>query len=197
VTDDVDLLARMRGGDEGAFVIMVGRYNDSMLRVARGFVPSRAVAEEVVQDTWIGVLRGLERFEGRSSFKTWLYRILVNRARTTGVHEHRSVPVDDVGPAVDAARFDANGNWATPPDAWPEDIESRVHALGSGALIRGALDDLPDRQRVVVTLRDVEGLSSHEVCEVLDITEGNQRVLLHRWRSQLRQALASEFGMVL
>jgi len=190
----MELLARLRDGNEEAFVTLVGRYHDSMIRVARGFVSSHAVAEEVVQDTWMGVVRGIERFEGRSSLRTWLFRILVNRARSAGVREHRSIPLEEVGPVVEATRFDAHGNWATPPDSWSEDLADRQHAAAMEPVIRKALDALPDRQRQVVTLRDVEGLSSDEVCHVLALSEGNQRVLLHRGRSHLRAALSHQLG---
>jgi RNA polymerase sigma-70 factor (ECF subfamily) len=189
---DAELLRRLRSGDERAFVFLVERYHDSMLRVATSFVPSRAVAEEVVQDTWLAALRGLSRFEGRSSLRTWLFRILVNRARTTGTREHRSIPVADAGPAVDASRFGLDGAWIAPPEQWIEEAESRLAAGKLAELLNAALDDLPDRQREVVTLRDVEGMSSEEACEVLGISEANQRVLLHRGRSKLRQALEAE-----
>jgi RNA polymerase sigma-70 factor, ECF subfamily len=189
---DAELLGRLRSGDERAFVSLVERYHDSMLRVATSFVPSRAVAEEVVQDTWLAALRGLAGFEGRSSLRTWLFRILVNRARTTGVREHRSIPIADAGPAVDASRFGLDGAWIAPPEQWIEEAESRLAAGKLAALLHASLDDLPDRQREVVTLRDVEGMSSEEACEVLGISEANQRVLLHRGRSKLRQILEAE-----
>jgi RNA polymerase sigma-70 factor (ECF subfamily) len=165
-----------------------------MVRVASSFVSSAAVAEEVVQDTWLGVLRGIDGFAGRSSFRTWLLRILVNRARSTGVREHRSVAVGDAGPAVDRSRFDASGAWMSPPQHWVEDSEDRLLAEGLADQIHVALGELPARQREVVVLRDVDGLSGPEVCDVLEISEANQRVLLHRGRSHLRQALESELG---
>jgi len=189
---DVELLARLRDGDEAAFVTLVGRYQGSLLRVARTFVPNDAVAEEVVQDTWMGVVRGIDRFEGRSSFKTWLFRILVNRARTSGVREHRSVPLDPTEPAVSPDRFDGNGAWAEPVAPWEDDADDRLVAASWSPALRAAVDDLPDRQRDVVVLRDVEGLSSADVCQVLGLSEGNQRVLLHRGRSRLRNVLESE-----
>jgi RNA polymerase sigma-70 factor (ECF subfamily) len=191
---DASLLGRLRDGDEQAFTALVERYHSSMLRLAMSFVPSRAVAEEVVQDTWLAVLRGLGRFEERSSLRTWVFTILVNRARTTGVREARSVPVADAGPVVDAARFGPNGAWAVPPEHWAEEAENRLDAIQLSGLLRGGLDGLPGRQREVVLLRDVEGLSSAEVCEVLAISEGNQRELLHRGRSKLRQVLETELG---
>src|SRR5580692_7211872 len=123
---DGELLRRLRAGDERAFVILVERHNGAMLRLALSFVPSRAVAEEVVQDTWLAALRGLAAFEGRSSLKTWLFSILVNRARSAGVREARSVPVADAGPAVDASRFGPSGEWAAPPEQWIEEVENRV-----------------------------------------------------------------------
>jgi RNA polymerase sigma-70 factor, ECF subfamily len=190
--NDAELLERLRAGDEEAFLALVARHQPSMLRLARSFVPSSAVAEEVVQDTWLGVLRGIDKFAGRSSFKTWLLRILVNRARSTGVSESRSVAIGDAGPAVDSARFDAGGAWMSPPQHWQEDSEDRLQAESMAGVISEALDELPGRQREVVLLRDVDGLTSEEVCDVLDISEGNQRVLLHRGRSRLRQALETE-----
>jgi RNA polymerase sigma-70 factor (ECF subfamily) len=191
---DQELLRRLRAGDERAFVILVERHNGAMLRLALSFVPSRAVAEEVVQDTWLAALRGLTAFEGRSSLKTWLFSILVNRARTTGVREARSVPVADAGPVVDASRFGPDGAWAEPPEHWIEEAENRIDAVKLGDLLRVLLDALPARQREVVLLRDVEELSSADVCDVLAISEANQRVLLHRGRAKLRQALESELG---
>ena len=171
---------------------LVERYHEPMLRLAVSFVPSHAIAEEVVQDTWLAALRGLGEFEGRSSVKTWLFRILVNRARTTGVREHRSVPV----PAVDPSRFDASGSWVDPPERWIEAAEDRAEAGKLADRVRVRVDELPGRQREVVVLRDVEGMSSEEVCAVLDISDANQRVLLHRGRSRLRQLLEDEFREV-
>jgi RNA polymerase sigma-70 factor, ECF subfamily len=191
---DAELLGRLRAGDEQAFVMLVRRHHDAMIRLACGYVPSVAVAEEVVQDTWLGVLRGIGGFEGRSSVRTWLFRILVNRARTTAVRERRSVAIGDPEPAVDPARFDDTGHWASPPEHWTEEADSRLDAAKLAGRLRSAIDDLPDRQREVVTLRDIEGLSSEEVCSALEISEGNQRVLLHRGRSRLRQAVETEFG---
>jgi RNA polymerase sigma-70 factor (ECF subfamily) len=191
---DGEALRRLRGGDEQAFVALVERYNGSMLRLAESFVPSRAVAEEVVQDTWLAVLRGLASFQGRSSLRTWMFTILVNRARSTGVREQRSIPIADAGPAVDASRFGPGGAWSAPPESWIEEAEDRIEAGKLADLLRSAVDALPARQREVVLLRDVEDMSSAEVCSVLAISEANQRVLLHRGRSKLRQALESELG---
>ena len=191
---DALLVRRLRDGDEQAFAALVERYHSSMVGLALSFVPSRAVAEEVVQDTWLAVLRGLGRFEERSSLRTWMFTILVNRARTTGVREARSVPVADAGPVVDASRFGPDGGWATPPEHWIEEAEDRIDAVKLSDLLRVVLDTLPERQREVVLLRDVEELTSADVCAVLAISEANQRVLLHRGRARLRQALESELG---
>lgn len=165
-----------------------------MLRLAAGYVPSQAVAEEVVQDTWLAVLRGVSRFEGRSSVRTWLFRILVNRARTAGERERRATAMPDPAAAVDPARFDPSGGWSLPPEHWVDLADNRLIAQQMADGVRSAIMDLPAQQREVVTLRDVEGLTSGEVCDVLDLTEANQRVLLHRGRSRLRQVLESEFG---
>jgi RNA polymerase sigma-70 factor, ECF subfamily len=175
-------------------MMLVQRYRPSMIRLAAGYVPSQAVAEEVVQEAWLGFLNGISRFEGRSSVRTWLFRILINRARTTGIRERRTTAVGNLTATVDASRFDAAGNWAAPPQPWTDLVEDRLVAQAMAKAIRAAIADLPVRQREVVTLRDVEGLSSEEVCGVLEITEANQRVLLHRGRSRLRQMLESDFG---
>ena len=190
---DGELLVRLRSGDERAFVSLVQRYQEQMLRLATSFVPNQAVAEEVVQDTWLALLRGLDGFEERSSLKTWLFSILVNQARTTGTREHRSVPVPDPEPAVDPARFDAGGSWADPPEQWVEAAEGRLEAGKLADRLRALMDELPARQRQVVLLRDVDELTSEEVCSVLAISDGNQRVLLHRGRSRLRQLFEDEF----
>ena len=191
---DAELLGRLRAGDEQTFVALVERYNGSMLRLAASFVPSRAVAEEVVQDTWLAVLRGLPAFQGRASLRTWMFTILVNRARTTGSREQRTIPVADAGPVVDASRFGPEGAWSAPPEHWIEEAEDRIEAEKLGGLLKAAIDGLPGRQREVVLLRDVEGMSSAEVCDVLSISEANQRVLLHRGRGKLRQVLETELG---
>ena len=190
----MELIQRLRAGDEQAFVVLVRRYHDSMIRLASSFVPSRAVAEEVVQDTWMGVVRGIGNFEGRSSLRTWLFRILVNRARTAGTRERRSVAIGDAEPAVDPSRFDEAGAWQSPPEQWVEEADDRLRSGKLAGRVRSVIEELPARQREVVTLRDVEGLSSDEVCHVLEITDGNQRVLLHRGRSRVRQVLETEFG---
>jgi RNA polymerase sigma-70 factor (ECF subfamily) len=192
---DEDLLSRLRDGDETAFATLIDRYHAPMIRLALAYVPSRAVAEEVVQDTWLGVVRGIDRFEGRSSLKTWLFRILVNRARSAGPREKRHAPLGP-GETVDPDRFTADGHWSSPPAPWTDDVDARLDAAGIVGRVRDAIDALPGNQREVVLLRDVEGLPSGEVCSILDISEGNQRVLLHRGRSRVRQMLELELGKV-
>lgn len=150
---DGDLLARLQSGDEGAFVMLVGRYNGSLLRLARTYAPNEAVAEEAVQETWMGMLRGIGGFEGRSSFKTWLFRILINRARTAGVREPRNLPLGDGELAVDPARFDAAGAWAQPLEAWA-DADDRLVAATWSKCLSDALGELPARQREIVVLRE-------------------------------------------
>jgi RNA polymerase sigma-70 factor (ECF subfamily) len=188
---DLELLSRLRNGDEEAFVMLVARYHESMLRLARSIVSSEAVAEEAVQDTWLGVVRGIERFEGRSSFKTWLFRILVNRARSAGAREQRHALVESAH-VVDPTRFDTHGQWADPLEQWAQESDDRLEAAIWAPILKSALDEMPQRQRTVIVLRDVEGLSSDEVCAVLGISGGNQRILLHRGRSRLREILESE-----
>jgi RNA polymerase sigma-70 factor, ECF subfamily len=195
VPDDVELVHRLRQGDEGGLVALVDRYHAPLLRFASTMVPSRAVAEEVVQDTWLGLLRGIGGFEGRSSLKTWLYQILVNRARSASGKEGRTVPFSpEREPAVDPARFGGDGRWSVPPVAWTDDVEDRIQAEGMVERVAALLDRLPSVQRQVVTLRDLEGLPAGEVCRLLDLTDGNQRVLLHRGRSAVRRWLAAELG---
>jgi len=184
----VELLGRLRNGDDEAFVMLVSRYQQPMLRLARSIAPNHAVAEEAVQDTWMGVVRGIERFEGRSSFKTWLFRILVNRARSAGSREHSGPPMEALH-TVDPARFDPQGQWADPLERWTEDSDDRLDAAAWLPVLKAALDDLPPRQRQIVLLRDVEGLSHDEACAVLGISVGNQRILLHRGRARLRAIL--------
>ena len=203
-SDERDLLEALRSGDEAAFMVLVERYGPSMLRVARTFVPTQAIAEEVVQDAWLGVLRGLDRFERRSSLKTWIFRILTNVAKTRGERESRSVPFSSLAaagpdePAVDPSRFDppqgARGVWAAPPASWEDVPEERLVAQETLALVGEAIATLPAQQRTVITLRDVEGWSSDEVRNVLQISETNQRVLLHRARSKIRRALEEHVG---
>jgi RNA polymerase sigma-70 factor (ECF subfamily) len=186
----------MRAGDEAAFETLLSRYDGSLRRVARSFVRTSTAVEEVVQETWLGVVNGLSRFEGRSSLKTWIFTILANRARTRAVRDARTVPFsaleEDDLPAVDPSAFGEDGHWRSAPARLEADPESGL----LGAELRGrlleALDELPDQQRAVVTLRDVVGLSSSEVCDALELTEANQRVLLHRGRARMRAALSDQ-----
>jgi RNA polymerase sigma-70 factor (ECF subfamily) len=194
--DDRDLVAALRAGDEQAFAALIDGWSGSMLRMARLHVPTDSVAEEVVQDTWLAVLTGLDRFRGESSLRTWVYRILLNQAKTKGIRERRTVPFasltdDDEGPTVDPSRFQGAGDphpggWRRFPDEWPEHslLSREVHEV-----VASALDALPARQRAVVALRDLDGHTAEEVSELLMITPGNQRVLLHRGRAVVRAHL--------
>ncbi len=187
---EAELVEQLRAGDEAAFVTLVRHYQPRLLRLAETLVGSRAVAEEVVQETWLGVVRGVDRFEARSSLKTWLFHILVNRARSAGGREQRAgrpEPADDIG-----ARFDATGAWSTPPIPWAERVDDLVVAQRLAERVRDILPQLPDTQRQVLVLRDVEGLASDEVATMLGITGGNQRVLLHRGRARERELLEAE-----
>ncbi|MBI3181528.1 MAG: sigma-70 family RNA polymerase sigma factor [Myxococcales bacterium] len=195
--EDIALVQRLLAGEEAAFASLVDQYHSGLLRLAMMFLADRAGAEEVLQETWVAVLEGLSSFEGRSSLKTWVFGILANRARTRAVREGRSVPFSSLAeagrehePAVDPSRFQPNGGWAEPPRHWendtPEKLVMRREALRRLEL---AIAELPANQRAVVTLRDVDGLDSKEVCNVLEISETNQRVLLHRARSKLRRVL--------
>jgi RNA polymerase sigma-70 factor (ECF subfamily) len=187
-----ELLRRLRAGDESAFTTLVEQHHASMVRVARGYVRSDAVAEEVAQDAWVGLLRGLDRFEERSSLRTWLLRIVVNRAISTGLRERVHLPVNDSELEAEDGRFSQDGWWVTPPTHWADEALDRMVAPQLAARVKQFIGDLPDAQRSVVTLRDIEGLSSEEVCHVLGISEGNQRVLLHRGRARLRSRLEQE-----
>ena len=191
--EDAPLLDALRAGDEQAFAALVDKYGPSLLRLAQLYVSSRAVAEEVVQETWLAVLTGIERFEGRSSLKTWLFRILTNKAKTRGQREGRTLPFsslasdgDEDQTAVAVERFARGGAWATPPRGVPEE---RLLAGETRARVDQAISALPPNQRAVITLRDVEGLSAEEACNVLGLSETNQRVLLHRARAKVRTAL--------
>lgn len=197
VDADAELVAALRRGEERAFVALVERYQAALLRLAVTFVRDRAVAEEVVQETWVGVLGGIDRFEGRSTLKTWIFQILSNRARTRGVRERRSAPfsalagADDEDAGLDADRFLPEGHrwtggWAAAPTAWPEE---RVLGDETMRIMRAAIAELPSRQANVLVLRDVEGWGSEEVCAALGLSDGNQRILLHRARTKVRAAL--------
>jgi RNA polymerase sigma-70 factor (ECF subfamily) len=187
---DARLLAGLRAGDEAAFVELVRRYSPALLRVARAYVPSPSIAEEVVQETWLGVVRGIDRFEGRASFKTWLFRIAVNRARTRGAREPRTLPLGDWdgGPSVDPDRFlpADHPKW---PRHWALEPSEIVETAETVAHVRDAIERLPAMQRAVITLRDVHGWDGAEVCDALELSDGNQRVLLHRARSRVRADL--------
>jgi RNA polymerase sigma-70 factor (ECF subfamily) len=189
---DSELVARLRDGDELAFVMLVRQYQMPMLRLAKSMVNNDAVAEEAVQDTWMSVVRGIDGFEARSSLKTWLFRILVNRVRSAHSNEQRRTP--HRAPSVDPSFFDPLGQWAQPVVAWDEDVDDRLVADSIVPALRTALDRLPSQQREVVLLRDVEGLSGEEASEVLGLRPGNQRVLLHRGRAGLRGMLTAQMG---
>ena len=199
---DERLMAGLRAGDESVFAELIDSYGESMLRIACGVVSSSAVAEEVVQETWLAVFTGVHRFEGRSSLRTWIFRILMNTANTQRTRDARTLPFSDLGhelsddePAVDPERFlpaDHHrwpGQWSSPPHPWESDPESRMLAAETLQVVREVLDTLPMGQRTVVTLRDVQGWTPEEVSEALGVSRGNQRVLLHRARSRLRAAL--------
>ena len=190
--DDARLVERLRAGDEAAFADLVERWHPAMVRLALTRVRSRAVAEEVAQEAWLGLLRGIDGFEGRSSLRSWLFRIVINRAISTGLRERTHLPVQDDELEHRDGRFSQDGWWVTPPTHWADEVLDRVSAPGLVAQVRATIAELPAGQRAVVTLRDVEGLSSMEVCEILEITEGNQRVLLHRARTRIRAALEQE-----
>ena len=197
-TAEADLLARLRAGDEQAFEGLVAGLYGTMLTVARTYVKDRAVAEEVVQETWLGVIGGLDRFEGRSSLKTWILSILVNQAKTRGTREARTVPFtalapDDDGPAVDPERFRGphepyTGGWRVFPANWKA-ADQLVEDRETIRVAMRAIAELPLTQQTVIRMRDVEGYSAEEVCATLDVSEANQRVLLHRARSRVRSAL--------
>jgi len=195
--EDAALVERLLQGDEQAFARLVATYHGRLLRLARTFLSDRAAAEEIVQDTWMGVLQGLRRFEGRSSLSTWIFRILTNRAKTHAVRDVRIVLFADLEsseggdePAVDPSRFTSAGMWAEPPRRWEGDTpEKLLLRAETASAIDRAITELPPGQRAVVTLRDVEGFSSEEVCNILAVSETNQRVLLHRARSRLRSQL--------
>ena len=199
---DAALLVSLRAGDEDAFATLVTRYHASLKRVARAYVSTEAVAEDVVQETWLAVIDGLARFEERSSLKTWMFHILANKAKTRGARERRTVPFASLAgaedePAVSPERFQRPGDawpghWSAPPRPW-EDPERRLASLEARELLRAAIAALPATQQAVLTLRDVEGLEAKEVCELLDVSAGNQRVLLHRARARVRSELERYF----
>ena len=201
-----ELLIRLRAGDESAFQQLVSENHRAMTRLASTFVQSASIADEVVQETWLAVIRGLDRFEGRSSLKTWIYRILVNRAKTRGVREQRTLPFsalagvdDEDGPSVEPERFLAtgaafDGYWSVPPSRFFDLPEERLLAEEARELICQAISELPDRQQQVMRMRDLEGWDAADVCDLLEISAENQRVLLHRARAKVRSAVESHFS---
>jgi RNA polymerase sigma-70 factor (ECF subfamily) len=204
--DDAVLVPALRDGDDAAFAWLLDRYDQSLRRVAMSYVSSRAVADEVVQETWMGVINGIDRFEGRASLKTWVFRILMNIARSRGVREHRCIPFaaaafaleDGAEPALDPDRFrpegaEYAGHWMSYPAAWEHEPEDRLESSETLDVVRDAIRRLPPAQQEVITLRDVEGWTSSEICDALNISQTNQRVLLHRARSKVRAALERYF----
>jgi RNA polymerase sigma-70 factor, ECF subfamily len=203
-----DLCAALRRGDESAFSALVSLYHAPLRRLALSYVRSAAIADEVVQETWLGVIRGINAFEERSSLKTWIFRILTNTAKTRAERESRMVPlsalqtagVDDDEPAVDPDRFFDQqharwpGHWASPPARWDELPAEHLEGREVLEAMKNAIGDLPERQRQVIVLRDIEGWKAEEVCSVLELSEENQRVLLHRARSKVRQAVEDRVG---
>ncbi len=204
--DDLLLIEQLRSGDEAAFVLLVDRYHTTMMRLAMVYVTAWMVAEEVVQEAWVGILEGLHRFEGRSSLKTWMFRILTNRAITRAQREGRSIPfsslpehdADLAEPAVEPDRFlpadhQWAGHWVSFPSNWQEMPEERVLSQETRARLEKAIEALPPGQRQIIIMRDIEGWTSEETCTFLGISEGNQRVLLHRARSKVRGMLEKYF----
>jgi RNA polymerase sigma-70 factor (ECF subfamily) len=204
VDADAELLVRLRAGDEQAFMELVDRYGPVMLRIALAHVPSRAVAEEVVQEAWLGVLKGLDRFEGRSSLSTWILRIVVNIAKTRGVREARTVPYATLaGPddeaSVDPDRFRGpnepyTGGWREFPADWSKLPEQALLQRETLKVVTDAIEALPPLQRSVIAMRDIQGCDPGDVCSLLEISDGNQRVLLHRARSRVRAELEKHLG---
>ncbi|KAA0084291.1 sigma-70 family RNA polymerase sigma factor [Mycolicibacterium sp. P9-64] len=204
--DEAQLVDGLRAGDERAFVVLVDQHTPAMLRVARGYVPSHEIAEEVVQEAWIAVLKGIAGFEGRSSLRTWLFAVMINIAKARGIRERRDADAAIAaftGGTVDPARFRGSddpwpGHWRQDagPAAFPETPEGSVLEGELVEVAKCGLDGLPDRQRIVVTLRDMLGFDSAEVCDLLDISVANQRVLLHRGRAAVRAVLEEYLGEV-
>jgi RNA polymerase sigma-70 factor (ECF subfamily) len=205
-SDDAELVEALQRGDEAAFAGLVDELTGPLTRLALAHVPSRAVAEEVVQDTWLGVIRGIDGFQGRSSLRTWIFQILLNKARTRGRREKRTLPFASLRrraeegrdePAVDADRFQGRrgeypGHWSRPPVEWSSP-EERLAGDAARQVMLEAIAALPPRQREVITLRDIQGYSAEEARNALELSETNQRVLLHRARSKVRAALERHF----
>jgi RNA polymerase sigma-70 factor, ECF subfamily len=193
VEGDQALLSRLRAGDEEAFAALVARHDGALRRVARTFVRTPSAVDDVVQDTWLGVVRGLADFEGRSSLRTWIFAILVNQARTRAVRESRSLPFSALeqedAPTIEPSAFGADGRWTSAPPRLDADPETGLLSAELRAHLLEAVDTLSRDQRAVITLRDLVGLSAMDVCDLLDLTEVNQRVLLHRARARVRTAL--------
>jgi RNA polymerase sigma-70 factor (ECF subfamily) len=204
--EDGELVEALRRGDEAAFAGLVDELTGPLTRLALVHVPSQAVADEVVQDTWVGVIRGIDRFEGRSSLRTWIFQILLNNARTRGQRERRTLPFSSLWrrnpegrdePAVDPDRFQGRrgeypGHWARPPVEW-DSPEERLASEAARGVMLAAISKLPERQREVLALRDIQGYTAEDACNALQLTETNQRVLLHRARSKVRAALERHF----
>lgn len=195
--DELQLIAQLRNGNEKAFTTLIDRYHNSMIRLAMSYVQDRSIAEEVTQEAWLGVIQGLNRFEGRSSLKTWLFRILINTAKTRGVREGRSVPFsalqnsdeEETDHTVEPDRFNpTSGHWSSPPQSW-SDLDDRLFSQTTRLFIDSVIAELPASQRHVITMRDIDGWSAEEVCSALGVSEANQRVLLHRARARVRRAL--------
>ena len=198
--EERDQVARLRAGDEAAFRALVERHHGTMIAVASGYVKTRAAAEEVAQEAWLAVVKGLDGFEGRSSLSTWIVRIVMNKAMTSGGRESRSVPfsslvaADEGGPAVEPERFrpageSFAGNWQSFPGDWGSMPEEKLLDRETLEVVKREIEALPEAQRTVITMRDVAGCSAEEVCEVLEISRANQRVLLHRARSRVRAGI--------
>ena len=206
--EDAALVERLRNRDEASFLELVRRHHGALVRLAQSFVNNRAIAEEVAQDTWVAVLQGVERFEGRSSLKTWIFQILINRAKTRGVREARSVSFSALNEmnsghgysSVDPSRFLSSddsehpGGWTSQPQQWDMTPEQLLLSQECRIFIEEAIASLPELQKEVITLRDVQGWDNEEICAVLGISEANCRVLLHRARSKMRQALENYLG---
>lgn len=201
--DERDLVGRLRAGDRAAFAELVARHGGALLRFAATFVRDPSLAEEVVQDTWLSALEHLDGFEGRAALRTWLFHIVANKARTRLAREGRTTPFsalaapdDPHEPAVDPGRFDQGGMWKEPPEPWLEENPERLAQVAeTRAAIERAIAGLPESQRAVITLRDIEGLATEEICNLLGVTVSNQRVLLHRARSKVRQALEKHMAV--
>lgn len=195
--DDGALADSLRARDEQCFRALVESWTPLMTRVARTYVSTDASADDVVQDTWVAVLKGIDGFEGRSSLRTWTFRILANIARTRGVREHRSVPLSSLGPAADQSQFrgaedEYPDHWKVFPVQWPSPEDAAVEAERAD-LVAAAIAGLPERQQMVITMRDVHGFDADEVCAAMELTAANQRVLLHRARTAVRAAIAARY----